>query len=433
MSLLSRNIVACALSLAAITAGAQTSRQEMLAGPAPTAGVYMPYPDARPELTPVPEGYTPFYISHYGRHGSRYLINETDYSAPLEAMQKASEAGLLTPRGQELLARLEVIADEARGRAGELTPLGVEQHKGIARRLYEQCPEAFSDSASVTAVSTVRMRCAHSMFAFVEALKELNPRLDIPRESSMRHMYYLSYNTPQASYFNRADGPWAQPAHDFKAAMTQPARLMADLFTDTDAAAAIVKPEDLMWQLYWVAVDAPNMITGTRLWDFFTPEELFNLWQSFNYEFYTRNSVNPINEGLFTDSAKGLLRDMLTHADEYITAGKTGATLRFGHDSTIIPFAGLMHFDNCDGNETDPAKLYETYADWRVSPMASNVQLRFYRNNDGDILVKFMMNERETSIPCKTDNYPYYRWEDARKTIEYLLETPSFELYNSQK
>lgn len=34
-----------------------------------------PYTDAEPpEQTPAPEGYRPFHLEHYGRHGSRWLI-----------------------------------------------------------------------------------------------------------------------------------------------------------------------------------------------------------------------------------------------------------------------------------------------------------------------------------------------------------------------
>lgn len=409
---------------------AQTSREVMLANPRLSAGVYLPYPDSIAPSTPAPDGFKPFYVSHYGRHGSRYLINETDYTRPLELFKNAHDAGNLTPLGEDVYTRLQTLAEEARGRAGELSPLGFEQHRGVASRLCAECPELFADGADVTAMSTYRMRCAHSMFAFVDALKEYNPSLRIPVESSARNMYFLSYNTPEASYFNRADGPWAEPTASFKAEMTKPGRLLESLFKDPSA----VDGSDAMWQLYWVAVDAPNMSAGVELYDIFTAEELFDLWQVFNYEFYTRNSVNPINQGLFTDSAKNLLRNILEHADEYVGSGKRGATLRFGHDSTIIPLAGLLHLEGASGNESDPHSLYETYADFRVSPMCSNFQMRFYRNDAGDVIVKFMLNEKETSIfGAETDMFPYYRWEDARKALQYILDTPSYDLYNKKQ
>ena len=59
--------------------GAQTSKEEMFATPEKTGGVYWAYPlDFAPQ-TKAPKGYKPFYISHYGRHGSRYLIADRDY------------------------------------------------------------------------------------------------------------------------------------------------------------------------------------------------------------------------------------------------------------------------------------------------------------------------------------------------------------------
>ena len=39
-------------------------------------GVYYAYPVTETTLADAPEGYEPFYISHYGRHGSRWLPND---------------------------------------------------------------------------------------------------------------------------------------------------------------------------------------------------------------------------------------------------------------------------------------------------------------------------------------------------------------------
>ena len=46
--------------------------------------------------------------------------------------------------------------------------------------------------------------------------------------------------------------------------------------------------------------------------------------------------------------------------------------------------------------------------------MAGNIQMVFFRNKAGDVIVKFMHNERETSIPVETDIYPFYHWGDVR-------------------
>ncbi len=49
--------------------------------------------------------------------------------------------------------------------------------------------------------------------------------------------------------------------------------------------------------------------------------------------------------------------------------------------------------------------------------MASNLQLVFFRNAKGEILVKALLNERETALPAPTDIYPYYRWTDLRPAL----------------
>ena len=411
---------------ATLTSLGQTTRETMLADPIKCAGVYAPYPDTLWQLTPVPDGYEAFYVSHYGRHGSRYLINETDYTNVYNALDRARQAGQLTPRGLEVYDIVAAATDEARGRAGELSPLGYRQHRAIASRLLDECAPAFSDGADVTATSTVRMRCAHSMFSFVERLKEFNPGLDIPLESGERHMYYMSYNNPAAQAFNDAGASWQSTLRDFKQSQTRPDRLMSELFVDPSKATDFMSPSDLMWGLYWIAIDLPNMECDSNMLDIFTPDELFDLWQVFNYEFYTRNSCNPINEGVFLESAKSLLANIIDNADTAIAQVRHGATLRFGHDSTLIPLAGLLGFATASGRETDPSRLYLTYADYRVSPMASNIQMRLYRRpSDGDIIVKFLLNESEIALgDTPTDNYPYYKWSDVRTTLQNILNTP---------
>ena len=57
---------------------AQTTREEVLGGLDKAGGVYYAYPTRETHPTPPPKGYKPFHISHYGRHGSRYLISDAD-------------------------------------------------------------------------------------------------------------------------------------------------------------------------------------------------------------------------------------------------------------------------------------------------------------------------------------------------------------------
>ncbi|MDE6684356.1 MAG: hypothetical protein K2J94_04155 [Duncaniella sp.] len=53
-----------------------------------------------PVLTPAPDGYEPFHIEHYGRHGSRWLHADDLYRQPIALLRQAAGRGNLTPRGQ---------------------------------------------------------------------------------------------------------------------------------------------------------------------------------------------------------------------------------------------------------------------------------------------------------------------------------------------
>ena len=70
-----------------------------------SANNYQAYPDKNlPKLTPAPEGYKPFFMNHYGRHGSRWLISPKDYTVPVEQLTKGERNGKLTKRGKDVLA-----------------------------------------------------------------------------------------------------------------------------------------------------------------------------------------------------------------------------------------------------------------------------------------------------------------------------------------
>lgn len=103
-------------------ADAQTAREQIAAVPERAGGIYHSYEYRPAAAAPVPDGYTPFYISHYGRHGSRWHASESVYAGPLKILRKAAEAGALTPLGRDVLGRVEIIAADADKRYGDLSP-----------------------------------------------------------------------------------------------------------------------------------------------------------------------------------------------------------------------------------------------------------------------------------------------------------------------
>ena len=62
---------------------------------------------------------------------------------------------------------------------GDLTDLGREQHKEIARTMCEQFPEVFKDGGAVLARSSTSQRAIVSMNAFTVSLQKCAPKVDI--------------------------------------------------------------------------------------------------------------------------------------------------------------------------------------------------------------------------------------------------------------
>lgn len=401
---------------------AQTTPEEVKSDLRRTGGVYYAYPVYVSANTPAPKGYEPVYISHYGRHGSRYLISDKDYIRVAELMDSARRAGALTALGLDVASRLDSVLPEVSGRGGDLTPLGVRQHRGIAERMFKAYPQVFrTGGADISARSTLVVRCVLSMSAFCERLKELNPQLNIVRESSERYMPYLCYHSPDHHDYTVSGNRWKEQYRKFKESHTNSDRFVASLFSDPEFVELNVNPDDLMWGFYWIASDMQNMETKVDFHDIFTADELFDLWQCFNYLFYVNDGAFAGNGTKVIENAFPLIDNIVASADDALAGGRPTATLRFGHDGNLIPLAAALGLKDCDIAEENPNEFYKAFSDWKIAPMAGNIQIVFFRNKKdaSDVIVKFMLNERETSVPVKTDIYPFYRWNDVRR---YLVE-----------
>ena len=106
---------------------AQTSPEELRAKPCKAGGVYLAYPVPTEALTPAPKGYKPVYISHYGRHGSRYLIGDRDYGWVVDLFNDARQHNALTEKGKDVCDRLNKLWPEVEHRGGDLSSIGVQR------------------------------------------------------------------------------------------------------------------------------------------------------------------------------------------------------------------------------------------------------------------------------------------------------------------
>ncbi len=397
---------------------AQQARQEIYENIYLSASNYLAYPGPTQEkLTPAPKGYKPFYISHYGRHGSRYLIGDEDYETPVSVLSKADKEGKLTDLGKDVLRRVKMIREESRNRTGELTPLGAQQHKEIARRMYERFPEVFKGAVCIDAKSTVVIRCILSMENALQQLLELNPQLIITHDASKHDMYFM--NQTDEPLYNKKD-PYRSKViyNEFKEKHPTAERVINSLFNDKDYIKYEVDGEKLNSLLFKLAsnLQSSELRKQITLYDLFTKEEIYDNWLKNNARWYQTYGNYKYNGGTQPFSQRNLLRNIIHQADSCLQLEHPGATLRFGHETMVLPLTCLLGLNGYDQQIDNLDEVVDKgWINYKVFPMGANIQFVFYRKSfGGDVLVKVLLNENETTLPIQSAIAPYYRWDDVK-------------------
>ena len=422
--------ILCVVWCCVLGMSAQTARDDFKRDTHLSASNYLAYPGpTQGQLTPAPEGKHPFYISHYGRHGSRYLINPTEYSRPLEILKAAADAGKLTPLGMDVLRRVKMICDESEGRLGELTPLGGLQHRQIARRMFERFPEVFEGAANIDAKSTVVIRCILSMENELQELLLMNPLLNIRHDASYHDMWYMNFKDKELTS-RRQNFETEKAYYAFVDKHRNYERAMEALFADH----AYMKQNIDTWQLNNYLFKLASNLQSSELhkkitlYDIFTDDEIYSNWLINNARGYIEYGACPLNGGTQPFTQRNLLRTIIEEADSCIALEKPGATLRFGHETMVLPLTCLMELNDFGLQESNLEKLEgKGWLNYKIFPMGANIQLIFYRHDysDKDVLVKVLLNENEARLPIKSNIEPYYKWSEVRNY--YLSKINAYE------
>jgi len=410
-----RKLVLLLLLLVALSSLAQSPREELKKCPALSGGNFLAYPGpSQLKLTPAPKGKHAFYISHYGRHGSRYHTKAVDYDYTYEVLSRANEQAALSPLGKDVLGRVTAIRQEAMGRHGDLTPMGAQQMRDIAHRMYERFPEVFNAHTVVIARSTTTPRCIVSMAHFAVELAKHCPQLTILQNATEYDHSYLR------SFIRSEVFPQAKDHYEAFCNRHQCwQRVVTSLFADTAYMHRYVNGERLNYYLFREASILQGSQAGrnTTLYDLFNDDEVYEMWLKENSYWFLAFGFSEINGGELPFSQVELLRNIIQQADSCIAEPNPSCSLRFGHETILLPLVCLLNINNY-GQMINDVDLLErkNWIAYRVFPMASNVQFVFYRAHpaDKDIVFKVLLNENEATLPLKTDIAPYYHWNDFR-------------------
>jgi hypothetical protein len=423
-------LLAAVATLFIVTLHAQSVYDEIHENVLLSASNYMAYPGpVQRDLTPAPRGYKPFYISHYGRHGSRFHSKPSIYNNPYIVLAKADSLGKLTPTGRDVMHRLDVIRKDAENHWGDLTLLGARQHEDIARRMYERFPEVFKDSADIDARSTGVGRCVLSMEYALMQLVRLNPLLNIHHDASHRDMYYLNFQDKELFNLRKLKEA-TQPYIAFRAHNNDFSHLVQTLFNDSSYVRKNIRSYEFGEQLMLVAAILQNVELGNTmtLFDVFTQDEIYNTWKNGNAWWYIGWGASPATGGKMPYLQRNLLRKIIEQADSCIQLPKTNVHLRYGHETVVLPLICLLDINGFGLVTDDLNQLVDKgWINYRAFPMGANLQFIFYRKSpkDRDPLFKLLLNENEAKLPLPAKQAPYYRWSDFRKY--YLKKLDAYE------
>ena len=368
--------------------------------PEQLGGVYYAYPVSA--STPVanvavPAGYEPFYISHYGRHGSRWLPNDERYEWVLAQFADTKN---LTPLGKNVRRRLQKVWKNARGNGGRLTPLGARQHRGIAERMAQRYPSVFApDDIRIWARSSTVDRCRQSMLAFTDRLHELYPGLSIDIATHEADMEWLVDNTPEVKALEKRTKrqPRVNPDRFMRSLFKDPSKVFPEESSNDriTPAATRLGAVRLLSELFTIATDMQDVELPVNLFDLFTPDEMLAVYQANNERMTICNGRLPQSNGIPARAARTLWRNIEYDADYVISRNRHGASLRFGHDTNLYRLLSLLQLSSVSDTSYDHMD--------EVVPMAANLQMVFFKPigkapTDSTTLVLFLHNEKMVTL-----------------------------------
>ena len=371
-----------------------------------------------PEIkdTKPPKGYKPFYISHYGRHGSRSNWGGSAYEGVISVLEAGKAMGILTPDGEMVLAGAHKVMEGWDGMDGRLSQRGAREHAALAERMYKRYPQVFKGEKNIRAFSSTVQRCIISMNSFTNSLIRQNPKLNIRLDTGEKFMLYLD----NEEGWQRKTGRAMMKSSDYmKNVPDDTLGVLTRLFTDQVAARRIVtSPRHFTSDVFNTAVVAEDFDIEEDIYSVLPFDAVYNRWAQNNMFLYLGH-CNSVDAGMDrVPMAESCVEDIVTKADEAIATGKYAADLRFGHDYPLMALVSYLGIEGV-GDRLEVDEICDKWMGFWNICMASNLQMIFYKNKEGDVLVKFLYQEQERLLRGLEPFYgPYYKWETVKANLE---------------
>ena len=375
------------------------------------AGTFYVYDNtALPALTPAPEGYEPFYISHFGRHGARYCTSE--YDQLYKWFSKAAEKGLLTDEGKAFFSRYKPFYQKVKNCKGNLTGVGKAQLRSIAEHTFQHFPAVFQGPTHVEAVSTESGRVIMSMWSFLSGLQTWDKDIDMNADASAQYCSWLQPSLSSNPYLVKdafEPGDATEQAYETFFEETIPWKEIAGrFFTSADVLEKVfeISPDEFIDTFYGTVAGTYCLDQDRGCFDdVFNADECEAIWKGLSAGYYMAVANYSGSRNRRVDYAAFTLGQMMEMAEADMASGSTQLRLRFGHDSGIGPLLVLLDVNGCGRAANSFQESLDIFPSYMI-PMGASLQLVFYKNTSGDVLVKVLVNEQEATLPLPAVSGP---------------------------
>ena len=242
--------------------------------------------------------------------------------------------------------------------------------------------------------------------------KELNIRLDTGEQ-------FMKYIDPTEGWQRVTGEAMRESMEWMKQVPDDTLGVLSRLFTDVDKALTFVdSPRRLTEKVFNTAVVAEDFDIEEDLYRFLPFDAIYRRWAQNNLFLYLGHCNSAAVGAQRIPMARPSVMDIVEKADEAIATGKYAADLRFGHDYPLMALVSYLGIEGV-GDRLEVKDVCNNWLGFWNIPMASNLQMIFYRNKAGRVLVKFLYQEQERLLRgLKPVEGPYYDWETVKANLE---------------
>ncbi|WP_302591413.1 hypothetical protein [uncultured Muribaculum sp.] len=387
-------------------------------------GSYAVEPFSAIEERDAPQGYVPFMISSYCRHGIRHIDTPAVLPLVRNALEWGDSTQQLTGLGKIILHRLQAIWPTVSLRTGDLTAGGVCQWETYARKISREYPEIMAPGARVNSQSTNVMRTARSMEAFNRSISAVAPGSIVHSDaSSSFHTWLNPYandcptKLPVDEDIRSNSGRWYTLWRNFVSEKIDLDEWLGGIFQIPDSVKLHLDAVELCEAMFTLACAAPALDRPESFSELFKPDQAWGMWEADNLRMYMQKGRHSVNFGRGWQQAARILDNIVAQADADIASGYRGLRMRFGHDGCLMALLALIEADSWGVSTDTPNEVKHIWQTWRI-PMASKVNFVFYRNHKSkDVIIKVLLNGKAMKLPLDSKGNDYcYDWQQFRRT-----------------